>query len=71
MSLQVPNEAITNGPYVLWTHIDGPLMTWACNIHWLTLSERLRIALKFSTVDQIACSRWPHLAKVRAKLLSR
>ena len=35
-------------------------------LHWLTLGERLRIFFRRATVDQIACERWPHLAKLRA-----
>ncbi len=69
MGVAVPNEAITDGPDVTWNHIDGPLMHWAGNMHWLTWRERLRIASGYSTVDDVACERFPHLAKARARLL--
>jgi hypothetical protein len=36
-------------------------------MHWLTWRERLRIFLRLATVDQVACERWPHLAKLRKR----
>lgn len=69
MKIGVPEAAILSGPDVTWKHIDGPLMHWAGNTHWLTFGERLRIFLGIATVDQVACSRWPHLEKARANLL--
>lgn len=71
MPVSVPNEAITMGPDVQWNHIDGPLMHWAGHMHWLTLPERLRLFLRLASVDQVACERWPYLAKVRTELQSR
>jgi hypothetical protein len=68
MHVAVPNEAITAGPHVTWRHVDGPLMTWAGSMHWLTYRERLRIFFRLATVDQIACERWPQIAKLREKL---
>ena len=67
-NVSVPNEAITAWPHVVWKHIDGPLMSWAGHLHWLTTRERLRIFFRLATVDQIACERWPWLAKTRAEL---
>ena len=67
VGVSVPVEAITAGPHVTWEHIDGPLMSWAGQLHWLTWRERLRIFFRRATVDQIACERWPHLATIRAK----
>jgi hypothetical protein len=66
--IQVPNSAILEGPYVNWKHIDGPLMSWAGEIHWLTMKERFRAWVGLETIDQIACHRWPHLAKLGARL---
>lgn len=63
--LSVPVSEVTSGPHVQWRHIDGPLMTWAGEMHWLTWQERLRVFFGRATVDQIACERWPHLAKLR------
>jgi hypothetical protein len=63
----VPLSAIMGGPHVTWKHVDGPLMTWAGELHWLTFRERLRIFFRRATVDQIACERWPHLAKLRKR----
>jgi hypothetical protein len=62
----VQTSAITDGPHVEWRHVDGPLMTWASHLHWLTLSERVRIWVGLTTVDRVACSRWPRLAVLRA-----
>ena len=68
MNVSVPIEAIAAGPDVTWNHVDGPLMYWASNIHWLTFRERLRIFFHLTTVDQVACELWPHLAKLRSDL---
>lgn len=57
----VPNEAILQGPRVNWNHVDGPLLAWAGLSHWLTLRERLLLALRLTTVERIACRRWPDL----------
>ena len=67
--VSVPREAVTNGPEVTWNHIDGPLLYWASQIHWLTWRQRLRIWLGLATVDAIACEQWPHIAKLRTRLL--
>lgn len=67
----VPNEAITEGPQVQWNHIDGPLMTWTPHIHWLTWGERIRLALRLTTIDELACDRWPYMAMRRAELRDR
>jgi hypothetical protein len=66
-SVLVPVEAVTDGPSVTWKHIDGPLLRWAGSMHWLTFRERLRIFLRLATVDEVACERWPHLARLREK----
>ena len=68
MAYGVQNEAITDGPHVQWNHIDGPLMSWAGLLHWLTWREQISIFLKRRTVDDVACKRWPHLAKLRNEL---
>lgn len=67
-NIQVPCTAIIEGPHVNWRHIDGPLMSWAGEIHWLTLKERFRAWIGIETIDQIACRRWAHLAKLRTRL---
>lgn len=68
--ISVPHEAITSGPDVNWRHIDGPLMFWAGELHWLTWSERFSMWLGVQTLDQVAEKRWPHLAKSRRFLLA-
>ena len=67
-AVSVPRKAITNGPSVQWNHIDGPLMTWAGQLHWLTWKERMMIDLGVTTVDLVAERHWPHLARHRAAL---
>lgn len=70
MNVSVPNDAITEGPHVQWTHIDGPLMTWAGRMHWLTFGERLRLWLRLTTVEDLASERWPYTAMRRKELMS-
>lgn len=69
MTVQVPIEAVTSGPRVQWNHIDGPLLCWAASIHWLTWRERFAIWIGRRTVDEVACARWPHLARARRQAL--
>lgn len=64
----VSASSVMAGPDVLWTHVDGPLLSWAASFHWLTWRERLAIWLRFSTVDEVACKHWPHLDKLRRRL---
>jgi hypothetical protein len=68
MTVSIPVEAITRGPNVEWRHIDGPLMTWAGNLHWLTWRERLALWLRLTTVDAVAVKLWPYLAQCRANI---
>lgn len=57
-------DDVSAAPHVVWKHIDGPLMTWCGEMHWLTWRERIRIALGLATERTIAYERWPHLAKL-------
>ncbi len=66
--VSMPIEAITDGPYVLWKHVDGPLLEWAGHMHWLSLPQILRIWCRWSTIDEIACAQWPYLAEARKRL---
>lgn len=65
----VPKKAITNGPYLNRRHVDGPLLSWAGRMHWLTWRERLALFFRFETVDEVACKRWPDLARKRFDIL--
>lgn len=67
----VEDKTILEGPRVNWKHVDGPLMGWAGEVHWLTLWERLLLALRLTTVDAVACERWPHLAGERKAARNR
>jgi hypothetical protein len=62
----VPAEEVAEPPHVVWNHIDGPLMTWCGELHWLTWRERFRIWAGLSTVRDVAHKRWPHLAKLNS-----
>lgn len=64
----VEKRCILEGPWVMWGHIDGPLIHWAAHEDWLTLIERLQLWLGLTTIDAIGCKRWPHLATLRARL---
>jgi hypothetical protein len=66
--IQVPVQAILDGPSVT-RKVDGPLLVWACNIHFLTWRERLRIFLRLASIDKIGCERFPWLAKQRMHLI--
>lgn len=68
MQISVPSAAILEGPHVNWRHVDGPLMTWAGQLHWLTWRERILIALMMTTVDRLACRRWPQIDGIRKTL---
>jgi hypothetical protein len=68
VNISVPNSAILEGPHVNWKHIDGPLMTWAGHLHWLTWGERLRLAFRLATIDDIAGKHWPGLVLRRRML---
>ncbi len=67
-TVSVPVEAIEAGPYIQWDHIDGPLMTWAGQMHWLTWGERLALTVRYKTADEIAASRFPNLQRIRSNL---
>lgn len=69
MTTSATCEAILAGPEVQWDHIDGPLVTWAGQMHWLTSWERLRIYLGLSTVESVAKARFPNTERARRHLL--
>lgn len=57
--VSMPREAYLAEPHVIWKHIDGPLMTWAGQLHWLTCRERAAIWFGLATVEDIAQKQWP------------
>lgn len=63
--MSVPKEALIAKPHINWRHIDGPLMTWAGQMHWLTFGERIALAVKMTTATELAERLWPHLAKIK------
>lgn len=69
--VDVPNEAILEGPSINWKHVDGALLSWAGQMHWLTWVEKWRLHYKLDTVDDVASKRFPHLAKLRAELANQ
>lgn len=56
--IDVPWEAFDALPVVDWDHVDGPVITWAGQIHWLTWEERFSLALKLTTPEGIAAKRF-------------
>lgn len=41
-------------PEVQWDHIDGPLLMWRGQLHWLTWKERFMLAIGRTSIQQIA-----------------
>lgn len=66
----IPDEAILDGPRLI-QDIDGPLIGWSGAVHRLTWLERLQLKWGWSTIDRIACKRWPRRAQIRAHLQRR
>lgn len=64
----VEKQVVLSGPWVMWNHIDGPLIHWAAHEDWLTFMERFHLWIGLTTIDAIGCKRWPHLATLRARL---
>jgi len=54
----MPKEAIEAKPEIQWKHIDGPLMHWAGQMHWLTWGERFMLWLRMTTPEVIAFQRF-------------
>ena len=54
----VPMTAFVAAPEIQWNHIDGPLMTWAGNMHWLTFGERFFLFFGLTTHEKIAHKRF-------------
>jgi hypothetical protein len=63
LGISMPTEAFIEPPHVQWTHIDGPLMSWAGHLHWLTWRERLAIWLRLTSVEATAQKHWPQRRK--------
>jgi len=55
----------SNRPGLIMKHIDGPLLTFRDGqMHWLTLWERLMVALGLADAESIERKRRPNLMKV-------
>ena len=57
--VSMPLSAFQAAPHVNWRHVDGPLMSWAGRMHWLTRRERLKLWLGLDTIEGIAQRIWP------------
>lgn len=55
----VPREAVEADPAIRWNHIDGPMMTWAGHMHWLTWRERFLLWTGRETAESLAQKHWP------------
>jgi hypothetical protein len=60
IEVSVPREALISAPHINWKHIDGPLMTWAGNLHWLTLMERISLFFDIRSIEDVAEKHWPN-----------
>ena len=61
----IERGALFASPHVSWRHIDGPLMTWAGHLHWLTWCERIALCFGRVTIDEIAEKHWPDVWALR------
>ena len=59
MGLELPVAAFRAPAYLNSKHIDGPLLSWAGQLHWLTWTERIALRLGLRTIEQIAEKVWP------------
>ena len=57
--VSVPIESLRAAPRIMWNHIDGPLLIWACFEDWLTWGERVRLWLGLTDIERLAQKRWP------------
>lgn len=55
----MPLQALLEAPHLNQRHIDGPLLTWAGLLHWLTPRERISLNWGLTTIKDIAVARWP------------
>jgi len=58
MNVGMPIECFAAAPHVTWKHIDGPLMSWAGRLHWLTFRERVALWFGRTTIEEIAHRRF-------------
>lgn len=59
MSIGVPIEAVRAAPTINYRHIDGPLLEWAGQMHWLTWRERWAVWRGKETAESLAQKHWP------------
>lgn len=60
--VEVESEAF-HAPAEVTSHIDGPVIRWACFLDWLTWRERLSLWIGATTVHDLALRRWPQYAR--------
>ena len=68
--LSVSNEAILQGPIIIWT-IDGKIISWAGHFQYLKKWQKFLMFFKIKTLDQIACEIWPHLRTLRSRIINK
>lgn len=56
--VSVPKAAFNAMPEIQWNHIDGPMMTWAGCLHWLTRWERFLLFIGWTDAQHIAKARF-------------
>ena len=68
--ISVLSQSIIDGPQLVKRHIDGPYITWAGFIKWLSFKERFMIWKGYKTVDDVAAKEWPELVELRENLMN-
>jgi hypothetical protein len=56
--VSMPREALLAPPRINWNHIDGPLLMWGGQMHWLTVRERAALFFRITTLKEIAQGRF-------------
>jgi hypothetical protein len=69
MSVSMHYSAFLKAPQVRWNHVDGPLLEWACFMHWLTLWERLCLWMGLKSLDGIAEARFPEYRRLQMQAI--
>jgi hypothetical protein len=55
----MPREAFRAPPTINSRHIDGPVLQWAGQMHWLTWRELLAVWFWLEDAESLAQKHWP------------
>lgn len=56
--VSAPTEAFYKEPTIR-KHVDGPLLSWVGQLHWLTWCERFLVWCGYDTAESLAQKHWP------------